>query len=78
MVEYLGGKCIVCGYDRCIKALDFHHRDPEKKGFTLGNSYNMSWERIRRELDKCVLICCRCHREEHAGLISLAGIAQSA
>lgn len=30
-VEYLGGKCQVCGYRKCPQALDVHHRDPSKK-----------------------------------------------
>ena len=25
------GKCEICGYDKCIDALEFHHLDPQKK-----------------------------------------------
>jgi HNH endonuclease. len=54
-----------CGYSRCIKALEFHHRDPAEKDFAPGGSYVLGWERIRQEFDKCILLCANCHREEH-------------
>ncbi len=67
--EYLGGKCKYCGYNRCIAALDFHHRDPLKKETEIGRIWQRSWNRIKEELDKCDLVCSNCHREIHAGLI---------
>ena len=71
-IEYKGGKCYVCGYDRYIGALEFHHIDPTKKEFGLGMSgLTRSWEKTRKELDKCVIICSNCHRELHGGLIEL-------
>lgn len=33
LVEYKGGRCQGCGYNRYVGALDFHHRDPKKKKF---------------------------------------------
>lgn len=63
---YLGGKCQGCGYDKCVAALDFHHRDPRQKDFEI--SSKMSWEAIEQELPKVVLLCSNCHRETHAGL----------
>lgn len=74
--DFLGGKCILCGYSRCIEALDFHHRDPSKKDYTIGHMYNRAWARIEEELRKCVLICATCHREVHSGLVSIPGVAQ--
>jgi len=65
-VAHLGGKCLICGYDKCVEGFDFHHVDPMGKDFTISNRMT-SWERIRPELSKCVLLCCRCHREVHAG-----------
>lgn len=62
-VEYKGGKCIRCGYNRYIGALDFHHRDPNEKEFEINTNYTL--ERMMIELDKCDLICANCHREEH-------------
>lgn len=68
-VEYLGGKCLVCGYDRCIEVLEFHHRDPAQKDFGIAASGSCrSWDRIQTELDKCDLLCANCHRERHAAI----------
>jgi hypothetical protein len=68
-VEYLGGRCAACGYDRCLAALDFHHTDPAEKDFAISAKMT-SWEAIRRELGKCALLCCRCHREVHDGILA--------
>jgi predicted HNH restriction endonuclease len=68
-VAYLGGKCSICGYDTCTAGFDFHHIDPLEKDFTISNRMT-SWAAIKSELDKCVLLCCRCHREVHDGLHS--------
>lgn len=72
-VEYLGGKCSKCGYNRCIIALEFHHKDPSKKSFTISGKHCLSWQRIREELDKCVLLCANCHREEEFIAVSSNG-----
>lgn len=69
-VEYKGGKCIICNYNKCIKALEFHHLDPSIKDFNC-SSVSKSFESIKSELDKCVLLCSICHREVHAGIIKL-------
>ena len=68
-VEYKGGRCSACGYDRCIEALEFHHLDPGKKDFGISNKgHTRSWEKVKEELDQCVILCANCHREVHAGL----------
>lgn len=64
-VAYKGGKCEECGYSKCIQAMEFHHPDPQAKDFHISDSA-YGWARIRREIDKCQLLCCRCHREVHA------------
>ena len=64
-VDYKGGKCSKCGYDKCKAALDFHHINPEEKDFTIAKYYNLSWDKIKIELDKCILVCANCHREIH-------------
>lgn len=69
--RYLGGKCFVCGYSRCLQALSFHHRDPSKKDFTISRSYCLSYDKLRKELNKCVLLCTNHHIEVHAGIIVL-------
>ncbi len=71
-IEYLGGKCKLCGYNKCDKALDFHHVNPEKKDFSIGqNNTRYRFDQLKPELDKCVLLCKNCHAEVHAGLIHL-------
>lgn len=65
-----GGKCKVCGYNRCLEALDFHHI----KDKTATVNYlrrNASIAKLEAEVKKCVLLCCRCHRELHNGIIAL-------
>lgn len=65
-VDFLGGKCQICSYDKCLDAFDFHHEDPLTKDFVL-SSRMTSWRAIEGELKKVILVCCRCHREIHAG-----------
>ena len=67
-VEYKGGKCQECGYNRCIRAMKFHHLDPAQKDFGI-SGVSRAWETIKVELDKCVLVCGNCHDEIHEGLI---------
>ena len=71
-VSYKGGCCQICGYDRCIEALEFHHLDPTQKDFGISQKgYTRSWEKVKEEADKCVLLCANCHREVHAGRLQL-------
>ena len=71
-VAYKGGKCIICGYDRCPAALVFHHTDPSTKGFGISKGgTTRSWDRVKEELQKCVLLCSNCHLEVHAGITEL-------
>lgn len=68
-----GGKCTICGYDKAIAALDYHHINPNEKDSMLcvamRNGY--AWSKIVREARKCTIVCCRCHREIHAGVTVL-------
>lgn len=66
VIAYKGGKCEICAYDKCPSAFDLHHLNPDEKDFNI-SSRMTSFEAIRAELDKCVLLCCRCHREVHDG-----------
>lgn len=70
-----GGCCQVCGYSKAVSALVFHHLDPSQKDFVISNSNCKSWARVQKELEKCVLLCNRCHAEVHEGLISLSSEA---
>lgn len=65
-IEYSGGKCKFCGYNRCKAALEFHHQESSGKDFGISaKGYTRSWEKVREELDKCILVCANCHRELH-------------
>ena len=72
-IEYKGRKCQICGYDKCMAAMEFHHTDPTKKDPKLLTGMRLvvwSWDKMVNELDKCILLCCRCHRELHSELDS--------
>jgi hypothetical protein len=62
-----GGRCTRCGYDRNYAALNWHHIDRSAKSFVLDmrTLSNRSEAEIRREVQKCVLLCANCHAEEH-------------
>ena len=69
LVEEAGGGCVVCGYDRCVAALQFHHLDPSTKSFGLAHrGFTRSIREARREAKKCVLVCSNCHAEIEAGV----------
>lgn len=65
-IKYLGGKCIKCGWSGNQAALQFHHKDPSKKHFIIGNVGNKSWDSIKSEIEKCNLLCANCHMIEHS------------
>jgi 5-methylcytosine-specific restriction endonuclease McrA len=70
--EYKGGKCALCGYDKSPRALVFHHIDPSQKDFGLSSrGLTRSWDAIKKEIDKCVLLCANCHAEVHDGITQL-------
>lgn len=64
LVKYKGGKCEICGYNKCIGALDFHHKNPKEKEFSMSKN-SFSFEKCKKEADKCLLLCRNCHAEEH-------------
>jgi len=71
LVEEAGGACTVCGYDRCIAALEFHHVRPADKQFALSLRSARSIASSRAEAEKCVLLCANCHSEVEAGMLTL-------
>lgn len=64
LVEYKGGCCQSCGYDRSFRALHFHHIDPLEKDFGVSGK-TKAFETLKQEVDKCVLVCSNCHGEIH-------------
>ena len=73
LIDAFGGKCGVCGYNRCNSALEFHHLDPNEKELHWGQMSGTikGWDTIIVEMRKCVMLCSNCHREVHAGLVEI-------
>ena len=72
LVEEAGGRCALCGYSRCMAALQFHHLDPSQKEFSLSvRGITRSIEKLRAEAAKCVLLCSNCHAEVEVGFASV-------
>jgi hypothetical protein len=70
-IKYGGGECQKCGYDKCWNALHFHHVDPSKKEFSIfesrpGFKKVRDWEKLKLEINKCILLCANCHTEIHS------------
>jgi hypothetical protein len=61
-VEYKGGKCVDCKGTFEYFLYDFHHINPATKEFQWDKLRLYGWNRMKKELDKCVLLCCMCHR----------------
>ena len=70
LVEYKGGSCRVCKYDRCMDNLTFHHLDSSKKDFQISGT-SKAFDTLKAEVDKCILLCKNCHGEVHAGLLQV-------
>jgi hypothetical protein len=71
LLEAAGGQCAICGYNRCSRALSFHHRDPEHKSFAIGLMMSLSIEKLLAESEKCILLCHNCHCEVHDNITPL-------
>jgi hypothetical protein len=72
LVAEAGGCCSVCGYNRSVAALEFHHRDRADKRMAVsarGIAYAL--QTLREEAAKCILLCANCHVEVETGLIEL-------
>lgn len=72
LVKEAGGRCVICGYDKCLAALEFHHRDPAMKKFGISSSgATRSLAKAREEARKCVLLRANCHAEVEVGVTEL-------
>lgn len=73
IIDAMGGKCCICGYNKCNEALSLHHRDPKQKELSFGSirANNISWHKIATELRKCILVCENCHREIHFNVVDI-------
>jgi hypothetical protein len=68
---YLGNKCIHCGYDKYDCSLEIHHINPKEKDTAFDTMRYWSWERLEKELQKCILLCKCCHAAYHNGYIEV-------
>lgn len=66
-MEYMGNKCADCGeqYQPCV--YQFHHLDMETKDKNPSALFGLKWERLKSELNKCVMLCANCHMIRHYG-----------
>lgn len=72
LLREAGGACLLCGYDRCVAALHFHHVDPAEKSFGVaGRGVTRSLNAARAEARKCVVLCANCHAEVESGMTDL-------
>ena len=80
LIGLRGSKCEICGYNRSLSALDFHHIDKSKKSFSISGGYyhSKAKEEIFKEVKKCVLLCSNCHHEVHDGIASIEKIGSPA
>jgi len=76
-IKLLGGKCKKCGWSRDQAALQLHHINPRKKDFIVGGIANKSWDSIKSEIMKCILLCANCHAVEHSTKLDHAFIKEA-
>jgi predicted nucleic acid-binding Zn ribbon protein len=76
LVEMMGGCCSKCGYNENVSALHFHHKDSSQKQFKLGMRIlsNRKMEAIKKEAEKCELLCANCHAERHNPELSMKNV----
>lgn len=71
-LNYKNNICCICGYNKCQDSMDFHHMNPLKKDFNISKVKCVKLNnKIKKELDKCILVCSNCHREIHAGFTKI-------
>ena len=63
--------CDACGDTFPHQCMDFHHKDPEEKSFTISASGNDKRELLEAEIAKCYVLCCMCHRKIHSNLLTI-------
>lgn len=72
LIQQFGGKCEICGYDKCAYALHFHHLEPERKEFGISHAgHSRKYDFLLEEAKKCQLLCANCHAEMEAKKLNL-------
>ncbi len=64
VAEAKSAPCQDCGESHPTWAMDFDHRDPSKKSFTIAKKLSsyLNEEVLRKEIEKCDVVCTLCHR----------------
>ncbi len=77
LVQEAGGACCLCGYDRNMRALHFHHLEPSQKRHEINaKGVAIALDKLRVEAQKCVLLCSNCHAEVEDGMASVPAAAR--
>lgn len=63
-INYLGGCCKICKEGNLFK-LTFHHINTDDKEFGYNKFSSYRWSKLKKELDKCNVLCQNCHRKIH-------------
>lgn len=63
LIKYLGSKCVMCGYNKSDYSLHFHHVDKSQKKFTISKKMDRKILELKKEVEKCILLCANCHAE---------------
>lgn len=66
--------CLFCG-EMFSLVLDLHHINDKEYGMSKLVNTGRSLDLIKKEMKKCVVVCCKCHRKLHAGLLTIPSIA---
>lgn len=63
--------CKYCGENEPV-VLDFHHLNPQTKNMNVADMVNKGYslKNIFHEIEKCIVVCCNCHRKLESGLIA--------
>ena len=64
MVQAFGNVCCICNKTYVSELYDFHHINPKEKKFSMAaaRGSSTSWQKIVKELRKCIMACANCHR----------------
>jgi len=72
LVDAAGGRCVLCGFNTYLASLEFHHINPAEKSFGVAQrGITRAYEEVRREAEKCVLVCSNCHAAIEVGELTL-------
>ena len=68
----MNNPCTICG-ESDIVCLEFHHT--KDKMFNVGSAATLitaaNIDVLKKEIEKCVVLCANCHRKEHARMRTL-------